>query len=201
MKLTCMKLVRYSYIVALFILLSGCAGTIKSDNFHQLQTGSPLSEVSKKIFVIKEFSDARGTDRHYVGRGVGLYSLSMDQPVAKVITMAISKELERNGHKTLLYPVQENADFIIVGTIYKFSLSMKRIFNAGEYIGDVGVRISTISASDSSKILVRKYEGEYRLIRTIVPSPETCMEILEQALLKMIRDMSVDQELLVFLQQ
>jgi len=191
-----------SIVIALSLLLGGCSRNIKSDAFHQLQVGSPLSELKQKTFAIKEFVDVRDMGTHHIGKGVKEFEkMTIDQPVSKVITTEISKEFERNGHKTLLYSSESKADFIIEGTVYKFLLLFKTGFPENEFSSNVAVKITIFPTSDGNKVFVRKYEGEYSVVRLPFISTATLTEILEQALLNMIKDMSTDQELFSFLQK
>ena len=162
---------------------------------NQLQVGSPLSELSPKTFAIKEFVDVRGIDPQLIGPRI-----HVDQPVSKIITTAISKEFERNGHRVLLYSSESKADYIIDGTIYKFFIKGGLSGMGVEYIGNVAVKIS-ISSDSYSKVFVKKYEGEFSQIMKFHPSTATLTEILDRTQTGMIKDMSTDQELFSFLQK
>jgi uncharacterized lipoprotein YajG len=190
-----------SIVIALSLLLGGCSRNIKSDAFHQLQVGSPLSELKKKDFAIKEFVDVRGMPPQRVGRGQGGFNeMTIDQPVATVITSAIKKEFERNGHNTLLYSPESKSDFIIEGTVYRFLLINKfGVFGPVEYVCNVAVKFTVIPTFDANKMFVRKYEGEYSLFSSWVVSNATFTEMFDQALLAMIKNMSTDQELFNYL--
>lgn len=192
----------WSTMIVLSLLSVGCSPKIiNSNDLHQLQIGSPLSGLNPKIFAIKEFVDVRGTPPQLVGKGQGMGGdgLNIDKPVATVITTAIIKEFERNGHKVLFYPTQSKTDFTINGTIYKFSFINRIGYIENEGIANVAIKLTATSTHDSNKVLVRKYEGEDSYDRSIFRPIKTYTEILNQALLNMIRDMSMDQELLKFL--
>ena len=195
MKQNCIYSFRCAFLIVLSLLLVGCSKYIRSDALHQLQVGSPLSELSPLTFAIKEFVDVRGIDPQLIGPRI-----HVDQPVSKIITTAISKEFERNGHKVLLYSSESKAGYIIEGTIYKFFINGGLSGMGVEYIGNVAVKIS-ISSASHSKVFVKKYEGEHSQIMKLHPSTATLTEILDQTQIRMIRDMSVDQELLTFLKK
>ena len=136
MKPKCIYFFRSAILVVLSLLLVGCSKNIKSNEMNQLQVGSPLSELSPKTFAIKEFVDVRGIDPQLIGPRI-----HVDQPVSKIITTAISKEFERNGHRVLLYSSESKADYIIDGTIYKFFIKGGLSGMGVEYIGNVAVKI------------------------------------------------------------
>lgn len=190
-------LLRLLSVMTLLLLSVGCSSVVKSDNLGELQIGSPLRSITSKTFAFKEFSDIRGGSQSVVG-DCGIVSITLDQPAAKVVESAIRKELERNGHKSVMVSSNAKPDFIVEGTVYKFAFTLIKS-GALRFNSKVAVKLTFTSALDDKKALQRKYEGEYQISRTFVAPADTCLEIYSQALSGMLKDMSTDEELIAFL--
>jgi uncharacterized lipoprotein YajG len=179
------------------IMLAGCTHAIKSDEISSLRTGSPLKSVRPRTFAFKEFVDVRGNDAFVVAKGGG-HKWKLDQPVATVVATAIRKELERNGHTCVMDSPQSKSDFIIEGSVYKFWISTGGGGFASHTVivrANVAVKLTVGPVSPEKGALTKSYEGEYQLAAFYI-SLETRKDILNQALLAMVKQMSTDPELI-----
>jgi len=199
MKLVHIYLFRLVAGITLFLMFVGCTHTIKSADISTLQTGSPLKGVGSKTFSFKDFKDIRGTDAFLI-TAIGSHKYTLDQPVATVVAMSIRKELERNGHKYIAYSTQSNPDFIIEGTVYKYSLTMQSGLVSNTIIGNAAVKLTISRASADREVLAKSYQGEYR--KDTFGGPHGVLKaVSNQALLEMVKEMSTDPELIAFLEK
>jgi len=192
-------------IIAIFLMLAGCAKTIviKSADIPQLQTGSPLKSVKPKIFSFKGFKDIRGTDSYVMVRSGNYFPIALDRPAAAVTSMAIRKELERNGHKCVSNYTGSKSDLIIEGVVYSFGI-IEDVIGPKSVTGNVVVKLTITPSFDSKRVFAKWYEGSYMLhskgFMSNIPRKEY-ENILIKALLGMLRDMSTDPELVEFIGQ
>jgi uncharacterized lipoprotein YajG len=199
---------------ALILTLSGCGmtHTIKTSDIPLLQTGSPLKGVKSRTFAFKNFKDGRGVGSHLVFARWDQRSpviveeriMTLDQPVAVVVAKAIRDELERNGHKGFQYSSEKNQDFIVEGSIYKFWLSTDHSLLSEKATGDVAVKLTITNTLDERLVLIKRYEGEYSLSGGFIGKEDTATlkeheNILIKALLGMLREISIDPELVEFI--
>jgi len=197
MKTFRVSLFRFIAVTAIVIMFAGCTHTIKSSEIPLLQTGSPLKGIKPKTFAFKEFRDARGTDASLVGQ-VEASKLRLDQPAATVVATAIKKELERSGHTCLVDSPEVKANFVIEGVVFKYWFALNSKVFSVKGTGNVAVKLTISAISDDKKVLTKSYEGEYQLSRGGL-SKYLWEEILNQALLTMIKEISTDPELIAFL--
>ncbi len=199
MKLLTVYLFRVVAVMAVTVIIAGCAVTIITKDIPQLQTGSPLKSINPERFAFKEFKDIRGTEPSLVGE-VRARKFYLDMPPVTVLATAIERELERNGHTCVVDTPQPKADFIIEGTVYKYWLREVFIYNKVKIVGNVAVKLIVSSVSDEKKVMTKSYEGEYYLSNGFVP-PSSWVEILNQALLEMVKEISTDPELIAFIEK
>jgi hypothetical protein len=120
---------RMALLVCCCLTMGGCfTHTHQSSQIPALQVGSPLKGIFPRKFVLKEFNDARGVDPYLVSfYGYG-HKMRMDEPVANVVASAIKNELSRNGHYCVSDNAQQDIDYVIQGSVYKY-LSFPLILN------------------------------------------------------------------------
>ena len=178
-------------------MLYGCINhTIISQDIYHLQTGSPLRGVSQKTFVFKEFKDARDKSTLLVGK-FGLHKFLLDEPATTVVAMAIKKELERNGHRCITdSAIAKDGDFIVEGTVYEYSLKLIPGFYVNKLCSKVVVKLTIRSATDKFS---KTYQGEYSISSGTGYSVTTGFDIINQAFLKILKDISIDSDLVEFL--
>ncbi len=185
-------------MVCCSVAMQGCTNTLQSSTIPPLEIGSPLRGVPPRTFVIREFKDTRGVDPRLLVQEGGK-SLVMDKPVAAVVAESIQRELERNGHKCVSDGAQPSADYEIEGTVYKYSLSPEvGIFKAKD-TASVGVKVVVTGLGSHKGALMKNYEGSYQLSSGVGGLP--VREILNQALLNMLKEMSTDQQFVEAIQK
>ena len=192
-------LFRFVVVMAIPIMLTGCAYIIKSSEIPLLQTGSPLKGISPKTFAFKEFRDIRWTDASLVGQ-LWASKIRLDQPAATVVATAIKKELERNGHTCLVDSPEVKANFVIEGIVFKYWFAIDKGFFSVKGTGNVAVKLTISAVSPNRGVLAKNYEGEYQLSRG-GGLPIHIEEILNPALLAMIKEISTDPELIAFIEK
>jgi hypothetical protein len=183
------------------LLISGCGFTriIDSTTMPPLQTGSPLRGISPKTFAFKELKDVRGTDQFLAGH-VSVTKYILDQPASTVVIKAIMREFERNGHKCIIYSPQDKPDFIIDGSVYKYEFRAYFATFPGDkdrHIAIIAVKL-IVSRAASDDLFSKKYEGEYLCGRDKYLSPT---EMMSQAQMAMLKEISTDKELIEFLKK
>ena len=185
------------------LVLSGCipAAVINTMDMPGLQSGSPLKSIESRTFVINEFEDIRikiNDDKRLMRPEARTWRL--DQDPATLVSKAVRNELERNGHKTVDYSPDAKSDYVIDGTVFKFS----SIVNAGTWSGTVtstiGLKLTVSRVPNSRGVFVKTYQGVYASKEGSTPTKPMTISIRE-ALLMMVKDISTDQELIEFLQQ
>jgi len=189
-------------VMGVFFSFMGCTHNIRSSDIPALQTGSPLKGIKPMTFAFKEFSDIRGTDPFWVGK-LAAHEHKMDQPVARVVAMAIKKELERNGHICINYSMQAKADFNIEGTVFKYGISMRRVGGFhNELAGNVAVKLTIINTSTEKSVFIKNYSGD-SLIEAggFTAVGEAPLVTLSQAQSAMVKKISIDTELIAFLEK
>jgi len=219
MKAAWTRLSKVAAVTAITIMLSGC-GTdrvyYKAADMPRFQTGSPLTGVRPKTFAFKEFRDVRdiGMLNEFAFRGFSDVTGSdasllfkvvntefrLEEPVANVVTAAIKKELERNGHTCIGYAQQSNADFIVEGSIYNYSFNMTSLYFTKQMTGNVAVKLTVGNKSADKGVLTKCYVGEYQF-ETNAPTGGygTGYEVLGLAQMAMVKEISTDPELVEFL--
>ena len=192
-------LFRFAAVMAIPIMLAGCTQTIRSAAIPLLQTGSPLKGIKPKTFAFKEFKDIRGTEPSLVSRDGG-FDIILDMPAVTVVATAIKRELERNGHTCVMDTPESKANFVIEGAVYKYWFTFNHSVFSVKGTGNVAVKLTISAVSPNRGVLAKNYEGEYNLTSGRPPK-YICEEILNQALLAMIKEISTDPELIAFIEK
>lgn len=189
---------RFVTVPAVLITLLGCSvtHTLKSADIPQLHVGSPLKDVQTATFAFKEFRDVR--DNNKMIWDSGLHKYELDQPAAIVVATAIRKELERNGHMCVMESSQSKSDFVVEGTVYKYFLRLDSGGLTGYLNGDVATKLKITSNHSDKKEFVKNYEGKY-LLSGFRFSFEVILDVSNQTLLEMVKEMSTDPELVEFI--
>jgi hypothetical protein len=115
----------------------------------------------------------------------------LDEPPASLVAMVIRKELERNGHKCIVYSAQSNPDFIIEGSVYRFQIEMGR-----PSVTVVAVKLTVSPVSPGKEVLIKTSEGKARY-----SSYYTYKTSVNLALLAMVKEFSTDPDLIAFLEK
>jgi hypothetical protein len=149
------------------------------------------------MFAFKEFKDTRmTTDPLFLVRSISLAEVKLDQPPSTVVSMAIRKEFERNGHRCIDYSPQSKADFVVEGTVFTYWLGLETEFSISTATGNVGVKLRVSSVPNDKLFFMRNYEGVFS--RKIL-TDYALKGILFQAQLAMIRQISSDPKMIEFL--
>jgi hypothetical protein len=170
----------------------GCTHTVKSADIPTLQTGSPLKGIGSKTFAFKDFQGMRTT----LVFGQGVHKYVWDQPVTTVVAMLIRKELERNGHKCVAYSQQSNSDFILDGTVYKYSVGTRGL---NSFACNVALKLTIIRASADKEVLAKSYQAEYNQAHRW--GGHEPIDVSIQAMLLMVKEMSTDPEVIAFIEK
>jgi len=197
----CLRLTAFLVMVT---LLFSCITHRLNTDIPPLKFGSPLGRLHAKTFAFNKFMDDRGTEE--VSRNWGAHSYKLDRPASIVVAEAIKKELERNGHKCVSASLQSKSDLIIGGTVKKYWWEFVE-FIGGKTFSNVEVELIVSSSSNNSKRVFRKtYEGEYIFKGDSSwnagydPQGNLFSELLKQALLRMVGEISTDPELIAFIE-
>jgi hypothetical protein len=189
-------------LVILSLLLGGCAATIKSSRVPLLQSGSPLKSISPKVFAIKEFDNASGVKPGVIWSiGMG-HKVVLDDPVEVIVSDAIRNELERNGQKCIGGDLHSNTDFLVEGTVYKYSHAQD-VRNMGfsiEVKGTVAVKLTVSRVSQHEEFFTKNYEGTSTKSSAVLTENDR-VETLNEALMDMVKKISTDEELISFLEK
>jgi len=177
--------------------IQSCSGDIKMDKIPELQSGSPLSGIKPLIFAVTHFKNAAG-DEGIIGKPGGVWpDFKTDRPVDDIVRQAIINELIRNGHEVLSPESASKASVIIDGTVRQYWAwhKMAKIPHFhGHVLGHVNVDI-TVRFSDSGTILTKTYNGTSDL-ETQGFTKRNCESALNEALLRMLKDFTMDPDLL-----
>ncbi len=199
MKLLTVYLSRVVAVMAVSVIIAGCAITIKTDDIQQLQSGSPLKSINPKIFAFKEFKDIRGLKPSYVGT-IRFSKINLDVPTATVVATAIKRELERNGHVCVVDKPGSKANFVIEGVVYKYWIREDSSFFTVKIIGDVAIKLTVSAVANDKNVLIRNYAGEYYLSSGFGVPRNSWEAISNQALLEMVKEISTDPEFIGFIE-
>jgi hypothetical protein len=168
----------------------GCTYTLKSSEIPSLQVGSPLKGVPPAVLAFKEFREVTGR-----GQNLGTFgrkTVSLDQPPAAVVSGAVKREFERNGHRCVVNPDQPGVDFVVEGTVYKYDLSMDPGLFVNRFNGIVGTKLIVRSNRSEEKEFAKNYEGR---------SQGTTFRAVNDALVEMVKEVSRDTELVEFIRR
>lgn len=181
-----------------FISLVGCTHVHKITETPPLQMGSPLKSVEPRTFAFKEFQDMRAVEDPTVILEVGGHTHKIDQTPAAFVVDRIRKEFQRNGHRCLDASAHVPADFVVKGTIYKFSTMWRMGFFANEWFGNTGVKLTIERVPSRDDAFVKSYEGEFNGTSSAGP---LFVESLGTSVQRMIKEISTDPELIDFIKK
>jgi hypothetical protein len=173
--------------------LSGCTWTIVTAKQAPLQTGSALKLVKPLKVCIKDFQDMRGMQKDVVH-----YNFKLDKPIATWVHDTIQREFERNGHTCLKPDKEGEADIVVEGLVYRYSIDFQVGIYMSKMVSNVGVKMSIKAVRDPNHVFTKKYDGN-SFVNSMSMPLETVSEGQNEALLNMVKDFTTDQELLDFL--
>lgn len=183
-----------SVMALLTAFIAGCTHIVKTNDFSGFQAGSPLSSIKPKIFAFNEFKDSRvsGDDDPSVFTKNAGHIFKLDQSPASMAASALQKELKRNGHECISFSTNVKSDFIVDGTIFKFTvMSRPRLFHV-EHSSKIAMKLSVSRVPVSNGLFVKSYQGEYESKEG--SGIEYLGNNIQQSLLTMIKEISTDQE-------
>lgn len=193
---------RLATVLAAFAVLIGCTHTLKTSKIPTLQAGSPLKGISPKIFAFKEFRDLRPTDDPFlVSVEPYGHKMKLDQPAATVVATAVRKELERNGHTSVLDSPNLKSDFLVEGTVNTYFYIMGQRVYYAKVAAKVKMELRVSRVSLKERVLKKSYQGEYSASNALGITWGMKKDVLNQALLEMVKEMSTDPELIAFLKE
>ncbi len=181
------------------VALTSCALHVKTAKQPFLQTGSPLSALKRLKVCVAQFEDARGVAPDHVGQ-IGVREMKLDKPVAAMIQDSVRREFERNGHIGVEPGRAQEADIVVTGTVYRYSLDQQVGYVSVKVMGNVGVKVSIKSASRPTEVFVKKYDGTYYTSGMGISNGKA-IKVLNEARLNMLKEFTGDQEFLDFLKR
>ena len=194
--------------VCLLIFLSGCtSAAIKRSEVPSLGVGSPLISVGPRTFVVRNFTNVTNVKPGvFTDMDSLVGQVTLDDPVEVIVADAIRKELERNGLIGVADGSTPGGDFIIAGTVYKYEFLRNVPMVIGKYSknedrGTVAVKLTVSRASDPNTVFIKNYEGEYPYTEGMIEGFQIVVDIMNKALLEMVKKVSMDEELVAFLKK
>jgi len=189
-------------LIILVITIQACGtAVIKMDQIPRLEGGSPLSSIEPVTFIIK----AESRTGKYVGLGVapGGRHAELDRKVSDVVAEAIGMELKRNGHRVLESSDINKADLVIIGIVLRYWVEPPKSFLVPTHVGTAQTHITILKAKDSVEMLSKTYEGVYHRKEQFLKLPGVAYfkDVLDNALLNMVKDFTTDPEFLDCLQK
>lgn len=185
-----------SIITFLAYMIQGCGQVpIKMRQIPELKGGSPLSGIEPVTFVFNDFIDEVGEIVGFVG---GFKNpVVIDKKVTHIVVQTITSELKRNGHKILGRNNVDKTDFIIDGNVKQYFVESQARVKV-EYTANVKVNITVSKALSHEKILSQTYSGVYKESKIWPPLAieEYLVEMLNRALLNMVKDFTTDPDFL-----
>lgn len=192
-------------LILLVIILSGCSLgtlTIKTGIVPILQEGSPLNAIKPIAILVSDFKDER-LHKDHVGQlihpvlGTEMYKLNVDKDIAKLVREAVQKEFERNGHKVLQSQDIRNADIEIGGSILEYWVESISHFAHVEVKGTVKAKIIVKNYRTGENFILKDYSGFYSFKAGSVSTFQNMADVLNEALLNLVKDFTRDPEFLM----
>ena len=194
-----MKCQKYTFIIFISILamLQGCiTRTIKIDPIPELKIGSPLAGIESLTFKINEFKDVRSNKKLVGACRVGPKIELEEQKVPEIITQTIANEMKRNGHKVLQTGEADKADVIIDGTVRGYWVQSNNYTFSITITGMVETEIYVTANKNMDNPLIKTYRGDYYYETSGIISPSVWRDVINQALLEMVKEFTTDEEFL-----
>jgi len=195
------------YFLILFLsmtfIIQSCSGVIKMDKIPELQGGSPLSGIKTVIFTVNHFKDDRGSVKEFAGdeRTVGMSggvqpNYRTDRQVNDIVRQAIINELIRNGHRVVATEDSSKANVIIDGTVRQYWAWFEHhhywpLSYEHTVLGSVKADI-TVKFSDSGSTFSKSFNGAADLKTYAGFTKGKCESVLNEALLNMVKDFTMD---------
>jgi hypothetical protein len=163
------------------------------DKVPELQGSSPLSGIKPVMFTVNRFKDATA------GEGIVGQALQMDRQVNDIVRQAIINELIRDGHQVSSPEYSSKANAVIDGTVRTYWVLCKQkiflLLRAAHVLGHVKADI-TIRFLDSGTVLTKSYDGASDVETYKGLTKETGERALNEALLNMLKDFTMDPDFL-----
>lgn len=183
------------------IVLQGCTTkTVRIDPIPELKTGGPLSGIGPLTFKINEFEDVR-PHKKIIGEAYPTHKIELeDQKVPDIVAQAIANELKRNGHRVLQTGASGRADVIIGGVVRGYWVAGRDYATISKVTGSVEIEINVMTSRSKEKSFSKTYRGNYYSepffgINLLNMGP-VFTDVINQALLDMIKEFTTDEEFL-----
>ena len=146
--------------------------------------------------MVKEFEDARPIKKQVGACRVGPKIELDDQKVPEIINQAIVKELKRNGHKVLQPGEANKADVIIDGIVRGYWIQSNNYTFSITITGMVETELNITANKNEDKFITKTYRGNYQYETSGMISPSVWRDVINQALLDMIKEFTTDEKFL-----
>ena len=184
-------------VVALF--LGSCSHVLKTSEMSPLLSRSPLRDLTPKTFAFKEFKDIRGAEDPTELMKIGVHTFALEDPPAVLVAQWVNREFERNGHRCVPYSPEAKADFLVEGTVFKFSVRREIGWVSATEIAETAVKLTISRVPTETGSLAKSYQGLSSFTTGFTISIDSWKSVVHQALMAMIQDLSTDSELVTFL--
>jgi hypothetical protein len=133
----------------------------------------------------------------------GVHKLDLEDPPAILVAQWIQNEFERNGHRCLPDSPTAPANFIVEGTVFKFSVRQYAAsFTTLTMSAETAMKLTITRVRGDAGSLTKSYQSRRDLTEvafTIKTTFDLWKPAIHQALMAMIQEMSTDPELIAFL--
>jgi hypothetical protein len=190
------------FLIAVALAPTGCTTyTIAQKEVPVSKTGSPLRGVEPRTIVVRDFADSRDMKK-LVGSQSGRFQLKIDRPVTGIVSEAIARELERNGHRVSGPESANQANVVISGDVLRYWVFYLDTFWKFKSTANVDSQIRVAAAGVPR--LSKTYRGQH-LFDTALPIgfrfTKMSRNLLDEALLDMVRQFTTDPEFLAILRE
>jgi hypothetical protein len=182
------------------LLLASCVHEVlRTSEMSPPLSRSLLNEIPPKTFAFQEFKDIRGNENPVRMMKLGRDTYDLEDPPATLVALWVRQELERNGHRVLPDSPAVKSDFIVQGTVYRFSVQRHVDLVSITWAAEIGVRLTISRVPADTGTLAKSYQGNHALTGVFVKG--FWKTVINQALMAMIQEMSTDPELMAFLRR
>jgi uncharacterized lipoprotein YajG len=180
------------------LLLGGCAFTKATLNVGYTDanaTRGPLSSVAPRRVEVGPFADTR-PETERIGYKRNMYgSKTADivtaKPVPDIVKDALVAEFRKNGHEV----AAAERDLVISGDVTTFWFDFQVNFWTVEFFGTSAVTLNVIDGKTGATLLTRSYQGHYTE-KSGGGLDETWERVMNEALQRMVREISTDLQLI-----
>jgi uncharacterized lipoprotein YajG len=184
------------------ILLGGCAFTKATLNVgytDAMAARGPLSTVTPRRVEVGAFADKRpeieriGYKRNMYGQKTA--DIVTTKPVPEIVREALATEFRKNGHDV----TSAERDLVVSGEITTFWFEFQINFWTVEFFGTSAVTLNLVDGRTGATLLTRNYQGHYTE-KSGGGLDATWERVMNEALQRMVREVSSDLQLIRVLQ-